>query len=252
MALSIERASKTYFRGDKAIPALDDVTLSIAPGECVAVVGGRGSGKTTLLKIAAGLERPDIGAVSLDGVRIDGLRDRELTRLRREKLSLAASPATSFDGSRVRDLVELPLRLCLRDSRVVRSEAQRTLAALALSDYAGASIAELSDGERKLVTVAQALVTKPRYLLLDQPASGLRLGEERQLLGLLTKLPGESGVAILMTAHSVPEAIAASRVVSISAGRIFASDRPVVTDKPAEVLRLDERRMRPTGGGAGA
>lgn len=249
MSLRIDRASKTYFRGDKPIPALDDASLVVERGECVAVVGGRGSGKTTLLKIAGGLERPDTGSASVDGQRIDTMNDRQLTRLRRDRLSIASAAATSFGGTRVGDLVELPLRLRLKDGRVARAQAQRTLESLALGDCAGAKLTDLSDGERKLVTIAQALVTSPHYLLLDQPASDLRLSEERQLLDLLAKLPAESGVAILMTAHSAPEAIAAGRVVSISAGRLFAADRPQEPSTPAEVLTLDDHRGRYAKGG---
>lgn len=230
--------------------ALDDVSLQVQAGELVAVLGGRGAGKTTLLKVAAGLERPDSGHVTIDGRRLDHLSDRELTSLRRTQVGCVWNAAAPVGRSVVLDLVALPVRLQSGDGRSALVEADRALRAVEAGHCATASLDELSDGERQLVAVAQALVTKPRLLLLDQPAANLRIGEEKGLLDVLGSLAGDANVAILMTARNATEVIAAHSIASMSDGRLFAGES-AADRKPgtADILSLEGRRRDARGNG---
>lgn len=225
------------------MPALDDVTLRVEPGEIIAVLGGRGAGKTTLLKIAAGLERPDSGHVEIDGKRLDKLSDHDLTGLRRTAIGCLWTAGAPVERTNVLDMVALPLRLQSGDGRSALAQAERALQAVDAGHCADARLQELSDGERHLVALAQALVTKPRLLLLDQPAANLRVPEEKALLSVLQALATDANVAILMTAMTATEAITASGVVTISDGRLFASDSFDRREpSTADVLSIEGRK----------
>lgn len=245
--LKLDRVSKTYFRRGQPVTALDNVTLHVEMGEFVTVLGGRASGKSTLLGVAAGLVRPDSGHIAIDGERLDEMSDRHLTTLRRSTVSLVQTSLPSPTSAPVVELVALPLRMQSGDARSSLVEAERVLEALGAQSCADAGIEELSDGERRLVAIAQALVTKPRLLLLDQPASDLELAEETELLGVLSTLASSSNVAVVMTARSATEAGAASRVASISSGRLLEGRQTDDEPDQADVLPLDLRR-RGAGG----
>lgn len=251
MTLGLDRVSKTYFRQGRPVVALDNVTLDVHPGELIAILGGRGAGKTTLLKVAAGLERPDSGNVSFAGRRLDELSDLELTGLHRTQVGCLWSTGAPVEQTSALDFVALPLRLQSGDGRSALVEAERALQAVDAGHCAAASLDELSDGERQLVAVAQALVAKPRLLLLDQPATNLRLADEQALLRVLRSLAQEARVAILMTATNATEASAAQSIASMSDGRMLLGDS-FARRKPsggADVVTLKGRKR---GGGNGA
>lgn len=245
--LQLDRVSKSYFRKGRTMTALDDVSLRVEPGEFVAVLGGRASGKSTLLRVAAGLQRPDSGHVTLDGRRLDDMSDREMTSMRRADVGCVWASSASPERTPVLDFVALPLRLQSGDGRSALVEAERVLNAVGAHEYADARFDELSDGERRLVAMAQALVTKPRLLLLDQPATDLELGEETALLDVLRSLASDAHVAIVMTARSATEAVAAQRVASISHGRLLEG-KTAPRPEQADVLPLDVRRRGAQGG----
>lgn len=248
--LSLDRVSKTYFRNGRPVVALDNVTLDVRPGELVAILGGRGAGKTTLLKVAAALERPDSGNVSFAGRRLDELSDRELTGLHRTQVGCLWSTGAPVEQTSALDFVALPLRLQSGDGRSALVEAERALQAVDAGHCAAASLNELSDGERQLVAVAQALVAKPRLLLLDQPATNLRLADEQALLKVLHSLAEDARVAILMTATNATEAIAAQSIASMSDGRLLLGDSFARREPSgADVVTLKERK-RGRGNGA--
>ncbi len=171
--------------------------------------GGRGAGKSTLLRIAAGLERPDSGRVRVGGQSLDRLSENELTTLRRTEVSCVWTGNTPFGDASVAELVALPLRVQNHDSRTARMYARRALETFDIAYCADAAFDEVSDGERRLASIAQALITKPRLLLMDQPASDLGLSDTTNLLDILRTLASEAGIGILMTAHNAAEAAAA-------------------------------------------
>lgn len=241
--LRLDRVSKTYFRSGRPIVALDNATLRVEPGEVVAILGRRGSGKTTLLRVAAGLERPDSGMIEVGGQRLDRLSDRERTRLRRCEIGCVWSTGLPVAHATALDVVALPLRLQSGDGRSARAEAERVLESVDAGHCASAQVDELSGGERQLVALAEAIVAKPRLLLLDQISSNLRVADELPLARVLADLATEAKVAIVMTVGSTTEAAAAGRVVSINEGRLLARDT-FADDEPgdAAILPFEGRR----------
>lgn len=239
--------SKSYFRAGRRVTALEDVSLTVAPGRVTAVIGGRGSGKTTLINVAAGLVVPDSGHVLVNGERLDQLSDKALTRLRRTELGLVLGNDDGFSGARVIDGVALPLRLQTGDGRAALVEAAKALAAVGVEQCVDARFDEISGGERRLVSVARAIVAKPRVILLDQPATDLLVDEERVLLDVLRSLAHEAGVAVLMTVTSSTQAITADLVATISNGRLTTGGEPP-EPRQAGVVSIEDRRHAAQGG----
>jgi sulfonate transport system ATP-binding protein len=199
---------------------LDDLTLDIAPGEFVAIVGRSGCGKSTLLRIAAGLERADRGTVGFvgDGADVagpDGLR-------------IMFQDARLLPWKRVVDNVAIGLPAASRDDTAVRD----VLTQVGLSDRADEWPAILSGGQRQRVALARALVHRPRLLLLDEPLGALDALTRIEMQRLIESLWRQRSFGALLVTHDVEEAVAlADRVVLIEDGRI-ALDLPVPLPRP--------------------
>lgn len=244
LKLQFDRISKTYFRNGRPVTALENVTLTVGPGELVAVIGGRGSGKTTLLRLAAGIEPPDAGFVSIDGERLERMTGACRGGLYRGSVGCVLTAAPPVGHTRVVDLVALPLRLHSGIGRSSLFEAERILRAVGADELAQANPATISDGERRLVALAQALIMRPRILLLDQPATDLRLHEEQDLLQILGSIARDAGVAVLITARSAVEAVTADRIAHITDGRLTIGTEPPPPEGAA-VLPLKRRNTNP-------
>lgn len=228
--LSLARVSKSYWRGRHEIPVLDDVSLAVAAGEVVAVLGARAAGKTTLLRVACGIEAPDRGEVRFDG--------RELTARRRSP-RLAGVPrgigwvrrgGPAIASMTMLDYVALPLLAEVRH-RDAQRRATRALADVGVPDAAAATWGELSDTERTLVTIAQATIHEPLLLLADDPASGLGVADRERVLAVMRRAVERTGMAVLMAVADVPELLRADRVHSLSGGELLAA-----TTRQAQVI----------------
>src|ERR1700730_5503045 len=177
--LVLDGVYKGFDRGDDRLRVLVDVSLPVAAGEIVAVVGTRDQGKTTLLRVASGSLPVDRGSVRVGGLELTGLSDAQLARVLRTEIGWAARAGPEI-RLRVRDYVELPLAtgrwLGWRERRL------RVEKALARLDVAGVGElrgGELSDWQRALVELAQAVVCRPRVLLVDDLIDGLGLGKKQ-------------------------------------------------------------------------
>lgn len=235
--LSLERVSKAYWRGRHEVVVLDDVSFELDAGEMVAIYGERASGKTTLLRIAAGIERPDAGTVRFRGEdlaasrrppRIAGLHDR-IGWVRRSGPLIASMEML--------DYVALPLLGSVRH-REAHRRATSVLGEVGAGELARATWNELSDAERTLVMIAQAIVRRPALLLADDPTLSLGVEERETVLALLRRATGDSGTAVLMTAPDVPDMLRADQVMSLSDGELI-----LPTPRPgADVIELRRER----------
>lgn len=206
--LALEHVHKSYRRGTRAVTALADVSLEVACGELVSVWGGDRSGKTTLLRIAAGLERPDRGRV-----RFEGDSDE------RRRCWVQASPLAARHA--ILDYVALPLLAAGVPARAAHARARHELArvgALACADLRGA---ELDAGELLRVALAQALVRRPRLLIVDEPTRNLDVLEREPTIGLLRAL-ADTGVAVLMTTGEAVGVAGADRALTLADGKVRA------------------------------
>jgi sulfonate transport system ATP-binding protein len=209
--LTLQDLSKTYADGTRA---LERVTLDLRAGEIVALVGGSGCGKTTLVRLVAGLDRASAGAISLDGTPIDGRPRAEVSIVFQEPrllpwLRVAANIGFGITG--------LPA-----PERAARVEA--ALQAIGLSGYGGRWPRELSGGQAQRVSIARALVTKPKVLLLDEPFSALDAMTRASLHEHLLALWSATRPTLLMVTHDVEEAVSlADRIVVMQPrpGRVF-------------------------------
>ena len=218
-AKGIRKIYKTRF-GGAVVEALKNVNFSVEKGEYVAIMGESGSGKTTLLNIIAALDKSTEGTVTLDGMKLNSVKDSEIARFRRENLGFVFQDFNLLDTFTLEDNIYLPLVL----SGMKPSEMQRRLDALAAP--LGISVLlkkypyEVSGGQKQRAAVARALITDPRIILADEPTGALDSKSSDELLDLFAKV-NHMGHTILMVTHSAKAASRASRVMFIRDGVVF-------------------------------
>lgn len=211
MAIEIQGVSKRF----DGFAALDDVTLTIAPGELLALLGPSGSGKTTLLRVLAGLEQPDVGSVQENGHDLTtlGARDRNV--------GLVFQHFALFSHLDVFENIAFALRVRKRPDAEVRARVEELLHLVQLEGLAHRRPAELSGGQRQRVALARALAARPRVLLLDEPFSALDAKVRHELRGWLRRLHEELGTTTVFVTHDQDEAFElADRVAVFNRGRI--------------------------------
>jgi sulfonate transport system ATP-binding protein len=233
--LSIEAVSKTYPGG---VDALDRVSIEVAAGEIVAVVGGSGCGKSTLLRLVCGLDRPSAGRVLLDGAVVTGPH---------EKIGIVFQEPRLLPWLTVAGNVEFGLADRPRGERTGRAAAQ--LARVGLADKASAWPRQLSGGQAQRAAIARALVTRPEVLLLDEPFSALDAFTRIDLQDHLLNLWMDLEPTLLLVTHDVDEAIVlADRVVVMKPrpGRVheeIAVDLPRPRDRQSAAFDFARRRV---------
>ncbi|MFI1207267.1 ABC transporter ATP-binding protein [Streptomyces sp. NPDC020802] len=212
-------------RFDDGPPALHGVSLTVRPGEAVAVLGPSGSGKSTLLNLIAGLDRPDTGSVTVDGVRVDRLGEAGSALYRRSRIGMVFQFFNLLDDLTVADNVVLPARL----AGTARAEADRRAAELlellGIGRHARSHPGRLSGGERQRVAVARALMNRPALLLADEPTGALDTAAGQDVSGLLTDLNAEGQTIVVVTHDLALARSCTNRTVRIADGRITEDDR---------------------------
>jgi putative ABC transport system ATP-binding protein len=212
LVLELVGVWKGFDRGSQRVPVLEDVSLTVAAGEIVSVVGTRDQGKTTLLKLASGIERPDRGSVRVGGLELRGLKDRELARVLRTEIGLAARDGPGM-RARMREYVGLQLAAGRWwRSRERRLRVAESLDRLGVADCADLRWGELSDWQRVRVELAQAIAARPRLLLVDDLLHGLGLGKTQEANQLLRELADEIGCGVLMAVSDHASAAPSDRV----------------------------------------
>jgi putative ABC transport system ATP-binding protein len=208
-------------RFDADPPAVDTVTLTVARGESVAVLGPSGSGKSTLLNLVAGLDRPTSGTVTVAGNRLNDFGEARLARFRRAQVGLVFQFFHLLDELTVLANTALPARLAGVSRRAAAGRAQALLDRLGVGQLAHAYPARLSGGERQRVAVARALVNQPALLLADEPTGALDSTAGDDVKELLLDLHRQEGQTIIMVTHDMSLAErCATRVVRLIDGRV--------------------------------
>jgi putative ABC transport system ATP-binding protein len=220
MMLRLDRVSKRYDRPNGTRVALDEVSLKIDRGQMVGVFGPSGSGKTTLLRIAAGLRRPDSGTVTYGGERLDRMSSSERARFRRREIACIWAARSWQERLSVLDHVTMPLLVDHCSPRVAERRAREALLACNAEQCLGMELQQLSDGERQRVEIARALITEPRLLLADGPASNLSLVEQEGIMVLLRTLALQARVAILVTDRDAEALLRSDPVLYLRDGKL--------------------------------
>jgi len=222
--LELERVRKYYASPVEPVHAVDDVCMSVRAGELVAIFGPSGSGKTTLLLLAAGLLGADAGSVRFEGRDLGGFSKREMLVHRRTMLGFVFQSFNLVQGLSAVENVAIPLLLRGVAHRDAHRRADAALEDVGLARRAGHTPDELSGGECQRVAIARALVGEPRLVLADEPTGNLDSETGDMVLGLLSALPRERGVATVLVTHDARVAGYADRVLQMRDGRLRERD----------------------------
>jgi putative ABC transport system ATP-binding protein len=227
--LVFEHVSRRYVGEPNSVAALDDVTLQIGAGEFVGLAGPSGSGKSTLIHLAAGLDAPTSGTVTLDGVDLGTLDDERLSALRRTAVGLIFQNFHLVDFLTAEENVALPLRLSGVPAADARDRVRSVLHQVGLAARLGHRPSQLSGGEMQRVAIARALVIRPRLLLADEPTGNLDSASAAGVLDLLYGLNRDLGVSLLLVTHAEVALARADRSLHLCDGRL-------TYDMPARAL----------------
>jgi ABC-type lipoprotein export system ATPase subunit len=196
-----ESLARHYQMGQTLVRALDGVSLQIARGEFVALLGQSGSGKSTLLNLIAGLDRPTAGTMTVDGRELGQLSSLELARYRRHTVGMIFQSFNLVHSMTVEENVELPMRFAEVERGERAARARESLERVGLGHRLGHRPSELSGGEQQRVSIARALVNRPTLLLADEPTGNLdsRTGEE--IMQLLRECNRDLQMTVIMVTH---------------------------------------------------
>lgn len=217
-ALDISDAVLELGDGESRVRALDDVSLTVMPGELVAIVGPSGSGKSSLLAIAGALSRPDSGTVRVHGTDVAGLSNRATTRFRLRNIGFVFQSGNLLPALTAGD----QLRLAGRLAGNRRVDPAALLASVGMDHRAEHRPGELSGGERQRVGIARALVNDPSLLLVDEPTAALDRRRSHEVVELLAQRAHQSGVAVVMVTHDRDMLEHCDRTLEMVDGRLDA------------------------------
>jgi putative ABC transport system ATP-binding protein len=231
--IELRQLTRRLPSGDRELTILDNIDLTIEPGEFVAVLGPSGSGKSTLLALMAGLDRPTSGEIHIDGAPIQTMSEDELALLRRRKIGFVFQSFQLLSNLTARENVLLPIELLGLSNPF--SRADELLAAVGLADRGHHYPSQLSGGEQQRVALARAFAARPPILLADEPTGNLDGATGRRVLELLTELRAREGTTLVLVTHDPSVAALAGRQIHLRDGRVERDERAAAVPAPAEV-----------------
>jgi putative ABC transport system ATP-binding protein len=218
--VAISRLSKSYRRGDQVVPVLRDISLAIAAGDFIALMGPSGSGKSTLLNLIAGIDKPDSGELLVDGEDITKLPEYDLADWRASHVGFIFQFYNLMPVLDAFENVELPLQLTSLSKSERRERVHTALSLVGLADRMEHYPNELSGGQQQRVAIARALITDPTIIVADEPTGDLDRKSAEEILGLLRRLNAEMGKTIIMVTHDWHAVESARRVVHLEKGEL--------------------------------
>ena len=218
LAIRGENLRRVFLMGEQEVIALDQINIEVYQGELVMLVGPSGSGKTTLLHTLSGLDAPDRGEVFVDDVSIYKLNDNELSHLRSRSFGFIFQSFNLLPNLTALENVQIPLRITGQPNPVEKS--MEMLTRVGLGDRAHHRPGQLSGGEQQRVTVARALVTKPKIVFADEPTGNLDSVTSLEVMNLLQEMVKENNSACLMVTHNAELVPLANRVLKLRDGRM--------------------------------
>ncbi|MBI4362358.1 MAG: ABC transporter ATP-binding protein [Euryarchaeota archaeon] len=218
--------TKLYRVGTEMVHALDHLDLEVPRGEFLAVLGTSGSGKSTLLHMLGALDHPTSGEVWLDSTNLAGLRDRELSRIRRTRIGFIFQTFNLIPTLTSLENVTIPLLPVTRNRAPLRERGRRLLENVGLGDRLHHRPSQLSGGQRQRVAIARALIHQPALVLADEPTGNLDTRTGGEILSLIHRLNREQGTTIIVVSHNPQVAQRADRAIHLRDGQIVRQERP--------------------------
>ena len=223
-AIQLDRVCRHYTMGETSVRAVNELSLSVANNEFLALLGSSGSGKSTLLNLIAGLDRPTSGSIFAHGQNIASLNSLDLARYRRNTIGMIFQSFNLLPRMTLEENVELPLRLAELDRAERPARVREALERVRLTHRLGHRPTELSGGEQQRVAIARALVNRPKILLADEPTGNLDSATGEAILTLLRDLQSQLGMTIVMVTHERPLAEAfADRLAIMGDGKLLST-----------------------------
>jgi putative ABC transport system ATP-binding protein len=214
----IRNLCKSYRRGSQLIPVLEDLSLEIAAGEFLALMGPSGSGKSTLLNLIAGIDKPDSGTIIVEGQDITSLGERELAAWRASSVGFIFQFYNLIPVLTAFENVELPLLLLPLSRAERRRHVETALDVVSLSDRKDHYPSQLSGGQQQRVAIARAIVSDPAILVADEPTGDLDRVSAQEVLDLMGTLVAEFGTTIVMVTHDPRAAEKAHQILHLEKG----------------------------------
>lgn len=216
IVLSAKHLKKTYGKGEAAVHALADVSLDIYEGELLAILGSSGSGKSTLLNMLGGMDQPDEGSITVGGKELAKMKDKELTRYRREDVGFVFQSFNLIAELTAKENVAITAS-AQKDKDIVKNMLELVGLGAKLNNYP----MQMSGGEQQRVSIARALAKDPRLLLCDEPTGALDFETGKQILIALEKLVREHGRTVVIVTHTQEIGRMADRTIRMRSGKII-------------------------------
>jgi putative ABC transport system ATP-binding protein len=234
LAVSAHDLTRRYGEGPTAVDALRGVSIEVADGELVAVMGPSGSGKSTLMHVLAGLDKPTSGRVAIAGIEINELDDAKLTRVRRDHIGFVFQFFNLLPMLTAEENVVLPLSIA--GEKPEKEWLEKLLMDTGLGDRRRHRPSELSGGQQQRVAIARALVTRPTIVFADEPTGNLDSKTSGEVLELLRNSAQTYGQTIVMVTHEARAASIADRIMFLADGLIVKELRATSASEVIEVM----------------
>ena len=235
--IRVEDVHKYYELGETRVHALRGVSLEVARGEFVAVMGASGSGKSTFMNILGCLDKPSSGRYWLEGTDVSGLSKKELAAIRNRKIGFVFQGFNLLSRTTALENTELPTFYAHLDKQEADARALAALEMVGLADRSGHYPSQLSGGQQQRVAIARALVNRPAILLADEPTGNLDSRTAVEIMEILQRLNGERGLTIVLVTHEHDISQFAQRSVIFRDGRIRRDEKAEEVLRASEVLK---------------
>jgi len=222
--IRLEKVSRVFTLEAGHYTALKETDIAIRKGEFIAIMGPSGSGKSTMLQLLGGLDLPTTGDVFVDGVRLNGLREKERTLFRRTRVGFVFQNYQLLPMMTVAENVALSLAANRTPKAEIKAAVSRLLQEVNLADKADHFPSRLSGGQQQRVAIARALAMKPALILADEPTGNLDRSNGEIVLQLLSRLNKEEGITVVMVTHDQEAAKAADRIIRIRDGEVVRDE----------------------------
>src|SRR3984893_4299043 len=225
--IELKDLTKIYGKGDRAVHAVDGLSLSINDGEFVSMVGRSGSGKTTTLDCLGLLLRPTSGKIVIDGVDTSTLSNGKQAEFRSKKIGFIFQGFKLLPSLHALDNVMLPLRYSGGNKKAARKRAQDLFEEIGMADRMHHRPTQLSGGEQQRVAIARALINEPTLVLGDEPTGEVDTETSHKLIALMRRLNRETGVTFILVTHDLDLASRTDRLIRLQDGHVISDERQV-------------------------